>query len=152
MGLASLEKKILLQNRKVAHDYLIESKIEAGLVLLGSEVKSLRNGRGQLTDAHVIVDNGEAFLIHFKIQEYAGANQYNHAPSRQRKLLLKKKQIHQLDEVLRKKGYAVLPLEVLLRGKWVKVLLGICKGKKQYDKRAAEKDRELKREVREFIS
>lgn len=151
MSLKPSGKKILAVNRRVTHDYEVEGRIEAGLVLMGSEVKSLRNGQGQLTDAHVIVDNGEAFLIHFKIQEYHGANQYNHLPSRQRKLLLRKKQIHQLDELLRKKGYAVLPLEVFLSGKWVKVLLGICKGKKQYDKRAAEKERDIQREMRRFV-
>lgn len=138
---------ILLRNKRVFHDYTVEDQIEAGLVLVGSEVKSLRSGGAQLTDAYIAPKNQELFLYHMKISEYTWSNQFNHLTERPRKLLLHRRQIQRLDEAVKQKGYTLLPLEVYsLRGK-IKVLLGLCKGKRQYDKRADQKEKDAKREL-----
>ena len=132
-------KKVLLRNSRARHDYFIEDTIEAGLVLVGSEVKSLRDGKASLGEAYAKVEAGEAFLFDMQVSEWAFANRFNHAPRRPRKLLLHKAEIKKLDEATSLKGYTLLALEVyLLHGK-IKVLIGLGKGKKQFDKREDQK-------------
>jgi SsrA-binding protein len=136
--------KVILRNKRARHEYFIEETIEAGISLLGSEVKSLRAGRAELGDAYASITNGEAFLQQMQISEYSFANQFGHAPKRVRKLLLHKQEIQHLDEAVHRSGYTLLPLEIYLKEGRIKVLLGLGKGKKQYDKREDEKEREAK--------
>ncbi|HEY7955816.1 MAG TPA: SsrA-binding protein SmpB [Polyangia bacterium] len=140
-------KKVLLRNKKARHDYFVESSMEAGMVLQGSEVKSLREARAVLSDAYAYVRNGEAWLINMQITEYPWANRWNHEPKRDRKLLMHRREIDKLDQALTERGYTALPLEVYLKGGKIKVLIGVCKGKKQYDKRQDQKRRDADREV-----
>jgi SsrA-binding protein len=136
--------KVLLRNKRARHEYSIEETIEAGIALLGSEVKSLRAGRAEIGDAYASITNGEAFLQQLQISEYTFANQFGHVPKRVRKLLLHRKEIQHLDEAVSRSGYTLLPLEIYLKEGRIKVLLGLGKGKKQYDKREDEKAREAK--------
>ena len=144
---APTEEKVLLRNKRARHDYFVEESIEAGVALLGSEVKSLRESKAVISDAYVFIKNGEAFLSQLQITEYAWANRYNHAPKRERKLLLHKKEIAKLDEASTREGYTLLPLEIYLKGGRIKVLVGVCKGKKVHDKRATEKKKDADREM-----
>jgi SsrA-binding protein len=139
--------KVLLRNKKARHDYFVEETMEVGLVLQGSEVKSLREARAVLSDAYAMVRNGEAWLINMSITEYPWANRWNHETKRDRKLLLHRREIDKLDAAVAEKGYTVLPLEVYLKGGRIKVQLGVCRGKKQYDKRHEERRKEADREV-----
>ena len=141
------EVKSLLRNKKARHDYTVEDELEAGVSLMGSEVKSLREGRAVMTDAYVFVKNGEAFLSQLQISEYPWANIWNHAPKRDRKLLLHKKEITKLDEKAAREGYTLIPLDIYLRQGRIKVLVGVCKGKKTYDKRQTERAKTANREV-----
>lgn len=144
---ATDEKKVLVRNKKARHDYFVEDTLEAGIVLVGSEVKSLREARAVIGDAYAYVRNGEAWLLQMQITEYPWANRWNHEPKRERKLLLHHKEIVKLDEKTAQEGYTALPLEVYLKNGKIKVLIGICKGKKQYDKRQDARKRDAKREV-----
>ena len=139
--------KVLLQNRRARHDYHVEDTVEAGIVLVGSEVKSLREGRAQLTDAYAQAEKGEMMLLQMQISEYPWANRWNHEPKRPRKLLLHKREIDKLADAVAREGYTLLPLEVYLSQGRVKVLLGVCRGKKQYDKRADAMERDAARDV-----
>ena len=136
--------KVLLRNKRARHEYFIEDTLEAGIALLGSEVKSLRAGKAEIGDAYASITSGEAFLLQMQISEYVFANQFGHAPKRERKLLLHKAEIDRLDEAVHRSGYTLLPLEVYLKEGRIKVLLGLGKGKKQFDKREDEKEREAK--------
>jgi len=141
-------KKVLLRNSRARHDYFIEDTMEAGLVLVGSEVKSLRDGKASLGEAYAKVEAGEAFLFDMQVSEWAFANRFNHAPRRPRKLLLHKVEIKKLDEATSLKGYTLLALEVyLLHGK-IKVLIGLGKGKKQFDKREDQKEKDAKLDMK----
>jgi SsrA-binding protein len=139
--------KVLLRNKKARHDYFVEWTVEAGLSLLGSEVKSLREAKAVMSDAYAMVRNGEAWLINMQVTEYPWANRWNHEPKRDRKLLLHRREIEKLDEASSQAGYTLLPLEVYLKQGKIKVLLGVCKGKKQYDKRQDQKRKDAAREV-----
>jgi SsrA-binding protein len=139
--------KVLLRNKKARHDYFVERTIEAGLVLQGSEVKSLREAKAVMSDAYAMINNGEAWLVNFQVTEYPWANHWNHAPKRDRKLLLHRKEIEKLDEASSQAGYTLLPLEVYIKKGRIKVLIGVCKGKKQYDKRQDQKKKDAQREV-----
>jgi SsrA-binding protein len=141
------EIKVLLRNKRARHDYFVEETLEAGIALVGSEVKSLRDSHAVIGDAYAAVRNGEAWLLQMSITEYPWANQFNHPPKRERKLLLHRREIEKIDAATAERGYTVLPLEVYLKRGKVKVLLGICKGKKQYDKRQESRRREAEREV-----
>src|SRR4051812_9860876 len=141
------EIKVLLRNKKVRHDYFVEWTVEAGLVLQGSEVKSLREARAVMSDAYAMVRNGEGWLVNLQITEYPWANRWNHQPKRDRKLLLHKREIEKLEEKTAQQGYTALPLEVYLKGGKLKVLVGICRGKKQHDKRQDSKRIDAEREV-----
>ena len=139
-------------NRRALHDYFVEQTLECGLVLTGTEVKSLRQGKAQLADSYAIVDQGQAWLHHLHISPYEQGNRANHEPMRTRKLLLHKREIDKLWAATRQKGYALIPLRLYFtRGK-AKVALGVCKGKKLHDKRATiaarDADREVRRELR----
>ena len=139
--------KTLLRNKKARHDFFVEWTVEAGLVLQGSEVKSLREARAVISDAYAMIRNGEAWLINLQVTEYPWANRWNHVPKRDRKLLLHAREIRKLEEAAAQAGYTLLPLEVYLKGGRIKVLIGVCKGKKLYDKRQDQKKRDAQREV-----
>jgi SsrA-binding protein len=141
------DKKVLLRNKKARHDFFVEWTVEAGLALQGSEVKSLREARGVISDAYAMVRNGEAWLVNMQITEYPWANRWNHEPKRDRKLLLHRREIEKLDAATSQQGYTILPLEVYLKGGRIKVELGVCRGKKQYDKRQDQKRKDAQREV-----
>jgi len=141
------DRKTLAENRRARHDYFVEETLEAGVVLQGSEVKSLRDARVQVSDAYAMVRNGEAWLINLSISEYPWANRWNHAPKRERKLLLHKKEIEKLDAATMQKGYTILPLELYLSKGKVKILLGVCKGKQVHDKRQDSREKQAKRDV-----
>jgi SsrA-binding protein len=138
-------------NRKAYHDYFIEETIEAGLVLQGTEVKSLRLGHANLTDSYAIVKKDEIFLLNANISPYPYGNIMNHEPLRTRKLLLHKQEIRKLTWKMSQKGFTLIPLKIyFVRGK-AKVLIGLAKGKKAYDKRDAIAEKESKREVERAV-
>jgi SsrA-binding protein len=141
------EVKVLLRNKKARHDYFVEWTVEAGIVLQGSEVKSLREARAVMSDAYAMVKNGEGWLINLQITEYPWANRWNHEPKRDRKLLLHHREIGKLEEAAAQQGYTLLPLEIYLKSGKIKALIGVCKGKKLYDKRQDQKRRDAQREV-----
>jgi SsrA-binding protein len=134
-------------NRRALFDYDVEDSIEAGIVLTGTEVKSLRDGHAQLTDSYAMIEGGEVFAHQMQIAQYAMGNVFNHQPRRTRKLLLHKTEIQRLHRKVQEKGYTLIPLELYFKGGRAKVKLGLCKGKKQYDKRASVKERDLRREA-----
>lgn len=136
------------RNRKARHDYHVTDEFEAGMVLKGTEVKSLRDGKCQMVDAYVQIDNGEAFVHQLHIAEYKNGTIYNHEPKRLRKLLLKHSEIEKLDRQVTQKGMTLVPLEVYFKKGRAKMKVGVCRGKKQHDKRAAIKDRDTKRDIR----
>src|SRR5213075_2021835 len=138
----------ILKNPKARRDYHILETVEAGIVLRGTEVKSLRAGKGQISDAFARVENGEAFLYNAHIDEYSYGNQLNHDPKARRKLLLHKNEIRKLFELSSVKGNALFPLSFYWKNGRVKVALGAGKGKAQYDKREDLKKRESEREVK----
>jgi len=139
--------KIICQNRKAGFNYHILEKIEAGLALLGSEVKSLRDGKGNLMDSYAEMQNGEMWLVNCHIAHYAAANQFNHDPVRPRKLLMKRREIDKLAGKLQEKGLTLIPLSLYFKEGRVKAELGVAKGKKAYDKRDTIKKRESDREL-----
>ena len=139
--------KIVCQNKKARHNYNIEDSFEAGLVLKGTEVKSLRNGKANLVDSYATIDGNEAWLNHFHIDPYTPATQFNHHPMRKRKLLLHKKEINKLIGKTQEKGCTLVPLKIYFKNGKVKVDLGIAKAKKLYDKRATLKKQESIREI-----
>ena len=136
------------RNRKARHDYHVTDEFEAGMVLKGTEVKSLRDGKCQMVDAYVQIDNGEAYVHQLHIAEYKNGTIYNHEPKRLRKLLLKHSEIEKLDRQVTQKGMTLVPLEVYFKRGKAKMKVGVCRGKKQHDKRAAIKDRDTKRDIR----
>jgi SsrA-binding protein len=139
--------RIAVQNRKARHNYEILETLEAGVQLVGSEVKSLRAGHGNITEAYAREQDGELFLLNAHIPEYAQAGPFNHEPKRQRKLLLHRREINRLDQEISRGGMSVVPLSIYFNDRGIaKVQLGIARGKKLYDKRAADKDRDWKRE------
>lgn len=143
--------KLICQNKKAKHDYFIDDILEAGIVLLGTEVKSLREGRVNLKDSYAKVKNGEVFLYGCHISPYPHASYNNHEPERVRKLLLHKREIKRLIGKTREKGYSLIPLRLYFRGGKVKVELALARGKKKHDKREAIKRREEARELRRIM-
>ena len=141
--------KIVSSNKKAYFNYEIIESLEAGIALLGSEVKSIREGRVSLKDSYAEIKNGEVFLLHMNISPYEQANIFNHEPLREKKLLLHRQEIKRLIGKIREKGYTLIPTKVILneRGK-VKVEVCLAKGKRTYEKKRAIKERELEREVR----
>ena len=141
------EGKVLAQNRKASHDYIILDTIEAGMVLTGTEIKSVRKAKINLKDGYASIRNGEVFLQNVHISPYEQGNIFNHDPLRTRKLLLHKKQIKYLIEETKTTGVTLVPLKVYLKNGVAKVLIGLAKGKKSYDKRDALKQKDMKREI-----
>ncbi len=139
-------------NRRAFHDYHIDEKIEAGLKLTGTEVKSLRAGRVNLKDSYAAVEQGEMFLYNMHIAPYSHGNRQNHEPTRPRKLLLHRRQIDRLLGHTRQKGMTLVPLRIYFRNGWAKVELGLARGKKQYDKRRDIAAREADRRIRRALS
>ena len=139
--------KVMANNRKAFHDYFVEEKIEAGIELKGTEVKSVRAGTLNLKDSYVIAKNGEAYVHSMHISPYDKGNIFNHDPDRPKRLLLHKREINKLYALVKQDGYALVPLSVYFKDARVKVELGICRGKKNYDKREASAQRDAKREM-----
>ena len=139
--------KVLAQNKKANHDYFIEETIEAGMVLQGTEIKSIRSGKVQLKDSFVQIRNGQAWISNMHISPYEQGNRFNHDPLRVRKLLLHKKQISELLGRTKQEGYTIVPLKMYIKDGYAKLLIGVGKGKKNYDKRDDLKKKEAKREM-----
>ncbi|MBE6157123.1 MAG: SsrA-binding protein SmpB [Firmicutes bacterium] len=132
-------------NRKARFDYYIESELEAGIVLKGTEIKSLRKGSADLKDTYIRIKNNEAYIINMYIAKYEEGNIFNHDERRERKLLLHKKEIVKLRELCNRDGYTLIPIRLYLKKNLAKVSVGVCKGKKNYDKRESIKEKDLKR-------
>lgn len=141
------EGKIIAQNKKARHDYTIIKTFEAGIVLQGTEIKSIRNARINLKEGFARIHRGEAWLLNVHISPYEQGNIHNHDPLRTRKLLLHKKQINKLIGEIKTSGITLIPLRVYLKDGYAKVLLGVAKGKKQYDKRETLKRKDQAREI-----
>lgn len=139
--------KIVCQNRKAYHDYHIEETLEAGISLLGTEVKSLREGKANLKDSYVIIKERQAFLLNCHISPYSHGNIMNHDPLRTRKLLLHRKEIDRLTGKVTAKGYTLVPLKIYFKGSFAKVEIGVAKGKRFFEKRDTIKEREARREI-----
>lgn len=139
--------KIVAQNKKAYHDYFVDEEYEAGIALSGTEVKSIRAGRVNLKDAYVSCKSGDAMLIGMHISPYEQGNIFNHDPLRTRQLLLHRREINSLIGLTQQGGYTLIPLRVYLKGQYVKIALGVCRGKKNYDKRASIAERDAKRRM-----
>ena len=139
--------KVIAQNKKAYHDYFVDDEIEAGIELVGTEVKSVRQGRVNLKDSYISCKTGEAFLIGMHISPYEQGNIFNVDPLRERKLLLHKSEIFRLNGLVQRDGYALVPLSLYLKEGKVKVALGLCKGKKNYDKRDSMLEKAAKRDM-----
>ena len=139
-------------NRKARHDYFIEDKVEAGIMLTGSEVKSLRAGHASIGEAFADLNNGDFYLINAHITEYAPAARFGHAPKRQRKLLLHRRELDKLQGAIAEKGMTIVPLSLYFNERGIcKVELGVARGKKQYDKRETDKARDWQREKERLL-
>ncbi len=143
--------KIVASNPKAFHDYFIEDRYEAGIVLTGSEIKSVREGRVNLRDSFVLIKDGEAWLMNAHIAPYKQAGRENHDPRRPRKLLLHRYQINRLMGRVQEKGYTIVPLQMYIKGRWAKVEIALARGKKLYDKRRAIAEREAERRIRRAL-
>ena len=141
---------IEIKNKKAYFDYSILEEIEVGIVLLGTEIKSIRQGMAHLKDTFVIIKNNEAFIINMYIAKYKEGNIFNHEENRTRKLLLHKKELAKLHEKVKLDGLTLVPLKLYLKRGKAKILVGVAKGKKNYDKRVALKEKDLKRESRYY--
>jgi SsrA-binding protein len=144
-------EKLVASNKKAFHDYFILEKLEAGVSLLGTEVKSIREGRINLKDSYAIIKGGEAFLFNCHISPYTHGNRQNHEPTRTRKLLLQRKEIRKLIGKTQEKGLTLVPIRVYLKRGLIKIELGVARGKKLYDKRETERRKESDREARAAI-
>jgi len=141
-------RKVIYRNKKAFHDFYIEDRIEAGLVLLGTEVKSLREGRASLQDAYATIENGEAHILNMHISEWPQATHFNHQPDRPRKLLLHAQQIHRLGIQIHQRGYTLVALSIYFNEKnRAKIELGLARGKRKVDKRETIRERDEKREA-----
>ena len=140
--------KLIAQNRKARHNYLVEETLEAGLVLVGTEVKSCRDGKVNLTDAYAVVRNGEAWLLQCHISPYSHGNRENHDPLRPRKLLLTRPEITKLDAKVSQEGRTLVPLRLYFKHGLAKAEIAIARGKKAYDKRATQATRDAERQMR----
>jgi SsrA-binding protein len=144
--------KSVATNRKARHDYFIEETYEAGLVLTGSEIKSIRAGRVNLRDSFAVVKEGELWLMNAHIAPYDPATYANHEPRRSRKLLMHRREINRIAGKLQEKGFTLVPLRLYLKDNLAKVELGLGRGKKQYDKRAALREKETRREIDRVVA
>lgn len=138
-------------NRKARYDYEVEETYEAGIALKGTEIKSIRNGKAQLKDSYAIVKNEEIFLLNMHVSLYEKGNIFNHEETRTRKLLLHKKEILKIRDRINQDGYTLIPIKVYFKQNKAKILLGIARGKKNYDKRETIKKRDIERELKKEI-
>ena len=139
--------RIITQNRKAWHDYFVDEKYEAGISLFGTEVKSIRQGSVNLKDSYCSIKNGELFVVGMHVSPYEKGNIFNREPLRDRKLLMHKKEIMKLGGLVTQKGYTLVPLSLYFSGKNVKIEIGLCRGKKLYDKRDALAEKQTNREI-----
>lgn len=139
--------RLIAQNRRASHDYFILDTLETGLVLVGTEVKSLRAGKASLAEAYATIDNGEVFVRQMHIPPYVQGNRWNVDPVRTRKLLVHRAEIAKLQKAVAQKGHTLVPLKLYFKGPWAKVLLGVGRGKSHEDKRETVKRREADREM-----
>lgn len=142
---------VIAQNKKAYHDYFVDEEYEAGLELFGTEVKSIRAGKVNLKDSYVSCKTGEAILIGMHVSPYEHGNIFNHDPMRSRRLLLHRKEINKLIGLTQQQGYTLIPLKLYFKGQHVKLKLGLCRGKKDYDKRASIAERDAKRNMSRVI-
>ena len=136
-----------IQNRQASHNYFITDTYEAGIALTGTEIKSIRNGKCNIKDSYAIIKNYEAYLLNAHISAYEQGNRFNHEETRTRKLLLHKKEILKLKDKVELEGYTLIPLKIYFKNGLAKVSLGVCKGKKNYDKKETLKEKDIAREL-----
>lgn len=146
-----MDKKVISTNRKAFHDYLIFDKFDAGIVLTGTEIKSIRNGMFNLKDSFAKIEDGEVFLYNMHISPYEPGNRFNHEPERKRKLLLKKQEIMKMSGKIKKENYTIVPLELYLSHGFAKIEIGLAKGKKLYDKRESITKKTQERDIARSI-
>jgi SsrA-binding protein len=152
MGKKHSDNKVLAQNKKASHDYFIEETFECGLVLTGTEIKSLRRGKANVSDSFATIRNGEAFIHNMHISPFEEGNRANPSdPTRARKLLLHKAQIHKLLGLAKRDGYTLVPLKVYIRNGYAKLLIGLGRGKKLYDKRETDAKRDATRDIQRAL-
>ena len=147
-----METKLIAKNPTAFHNYTIEDKLEAGIVLSGTEIKSIRNGKANLKDSYAIIKNCEVYIVGMHISPYEHGNIFNKNPLRDRKLLLNKREINKLIGLTKQKGYSLVPLNMYFKGSLVKIELGIGKGKKIYDKREDIAKKDAERRIRQQLS
>jgi SsrA-binding protein len=143
--------KLISQNKKARHDYFIEETYEAGIKLMGSEIKSIRLGKVNLSDSYVTFKDGEAYVLNMHISKYDYSNRFNHDETRTRKILLHKHEITKLFSKTREQGYAIIPLKVYLKDGLAKIEIGLAKGKKDYDKRQSLKEKDAQRRMDKIL-
>lgn len=141
------EIKLIAQNRKAYHDYFVDETIEVGIVLQGTEVKSIREGKINLKDSYALIKDAEVFVENMHISPYSHGNIANHEPTRRRKLLMKRAEINRLIGKVKEKGFTLIPLKVYIKRGKVKLVIGLVRGKHKYDKRQSIADRDSKREI-----
>ena len=142
---------IEIKNKKASFDYFIEEEIDCGIVLKGTEIKSIRNGQANIKDCYTIVKNNEVFLLNMYIAKYNDASIFNHDERRTRKLLLNKREILKLRDKVEISGYTLVPIKLYFKGNRAKILLGVCKGKMNYDKRESIKEKDVKRDIEKAL-
>ena len=147
-----METKLIVKNPTAFHNYTIDDKLEAGIVLSGTEIKSIRNGKANLKDSYAVIKHGEVYIVGMHISPYEQGNIFNKDPLRDRKLLLNKREINKLIGLTRQKGYSLVPLNMYFKGSLVKIELGIGKGKKLYDKRQDIAKKDAERRIRQQMS
>ena len=147
-----MDTKLIAKNPTAFHNYFIDEKLEAGIVLSGTEIKSIRNGRANLKDSYAIIKNGEVFIVGLHISPYEQGNIFNKDPLRDRKLLLNKREINKLIGLTKQKGCSLIPLNMYFKGSFVKVELGVGKGKKLYDKREDIAKKDAERRIKQQMS
>jgi SsrA-binding protein len=151
MGKENAERQVVARNRRARHDYAVLDSFEAGIALLGPEVKSLRNGKANLTDGYAVIRRGEAFLANVHIGPYEKAWRENADPRRERKLLLHRAEISRLKAKLAERGFTLIPLQLYFKRGRAKVELGLCRGKRRYDKRESIRQRETERDLQRAL-
>lgn len=142
-----MSQKVIANNKKAFHDYFISARYECGIVLTGTEIKSIRKGKVNIKESYVQIKNNEVLLVGMHIAPYDQGNRFNHEETRTRKLLMHKQEIIKLEKEVSQKGFTLVPLSVYLKNGLAKVEIGLAKGKKLYDKRETEKERDIKRDL-----
>ena len=150
MAEAKKSVKVIANNKKAYHDYFVDEKLEAGIALYGTEIKSLRQGHVNLKDSYCSITHGEIFASGIHISPYEKGNIFNRDPLREKKLLLHRKEINKLFGLVGQKGMTLIPLSIYLKGSLAKVELGVCRGKKLYDKREADAERQAARDIERY--